>query len=176
MGEKGTRDLIYSLFHLACPGSAKASQPNKQYGVAMQMKLLMDAPEQVWSALEQRHYCRAAYLYLLARATYSQLKTEPDQEIQKLLKNFPIISRQWTSISPFKDNILQGVKTTLMKAESDTVMIQALSAMIVLKDVSCEEACDFFLEARKEALQAILGQDLSTTPIKDQVCTAMSFI
>ena len=171
--------LQYGVSRLNPPrddGSAKPAQPNKQYGVAMQMKLLMDAPELVWSALEQREYCSAAYLYLLAKSTYFQLTTEPNKEIQKLLKNFPIISRQWTSISPFKENILAGIRATLMNMADDTTTIRALSAMVVLNNVSCEEACDFFLQSRHEALQAILEQDLTTTPVKDQVCAAVSLV
>ena len=42
---------------------------SKLHTVATQMKQMMDAPEQVWSALEQQQYCDAAVVYLMVEAT-----------------------------------------------------------------------------------------------------------
>lgn len=64
---------------------AANTRPGPELGGVL---LASDRPArvQVWSALEQNQYCRAAQLYILARTTYSQLKSDPDKETRRLLK------------------------------------------------------------------------------------------
>jgi hypothetical protein len=87
---------------------------------------------------------------------YSQLKNNSDDEIKRLLKSFPILARQWSSISSFKDNILQKVGTALTVSQPDAAVTEALASMMLLSDTSCSQACSAFLEARSRAIVALL--------------------
>ena len=73
------------------------------YHTAMQMKLLVDTPEKVWAALESKELSKGAMLYLLARSTYTQLRMESEPSTTRLVASAPVIARQWSAISQFRD-------------------------------------------------------------------------
>ena len=62
---------------------------------------------QVWGALENKRLFQATYLYLLARATYTKLRLETDPVRLQFIAAFPILGRQWASISHFREVLHQ---------------------------------------------------------------------
>jgi len=159
------------------PGTAGDKQAHsKLHMVATRMKQMMDAPEQVWSALEQQQYCDAAVVYLMVDATYAQLRGATDTETLRLLKSFPILGRQWTSISGFKDSILKKVTAALATQHKEATVVEALAAKILLDGSSCQDACNAFLAARAKAVPAALNQELSSVTVEQQVCEATSLL
>ena len=109
---------------------------------------MMDAPEQVWCALEMKQYCEAAVVYLLSKDIHDKLTHAKDADTKRLLKSFPIIGRQWTLISGFKEQIEQKVTLALAAHAEKSTVVEALTSMILLNGISCQEACATFLAAR----------------------------
>ncbi len=65
---------------------------------------------QVWGALEHKHMFKATYLYLLARYTFTRLRVDTDPQRAKLIASFPILQRQWASISHFREVIIHSIQ------------------------------------------------------------------
>lgn len=79
------------------------------FDVALQMKLLVDAPERIWSALEAKQHLLAAQLFLKATQAHADFTADPDKKA--LAASFPILRQQWTAISQFRDQILSGARS-----------------------------------------------------------------
>jgi hypothetical protein len=86
------------------------------YDVATQIKLLLDTPEKVWSAIDTGNYLQATQLYLLARHINTALQLD-SQQSAKIHSWFPVLARQWAAISHFRMTILQGCKEVLKNAD-----------------------------------------------------------
>ncbi|KAI0208088.1 Conserved oligomeric Golgi complex subunit 1 [Lamellibrachia satsuma] len=78
------------------------------YAIAAQMKLLMDIPEQIWSAIELGEYLHATQLFLLARHVHTGLQLDTQQSA-RILSSFPVLTRQWAAIGHFRTTILQDL-------------------------------------------------------------------
>ncbi len=72
------------------------------HAIAAQVKLLADAPENIWAYLEQHSYLSASLTYLLARHIFSQLTVKLGTK-----KSFVLVQRLWHSVATFKDTIIQ---------------------------------------------------------------------
>ena len=72
----------------------------------MQIKLLHDMPEKIWSALDNRAYLLSTRLFLLARHVNTSLQLD-SQHSARVLTRFPVLTTQWAAIGHFKATILQ---------------------------------------------------------------------
>ena len=111
-----------------------------------------------------------------SRERYTQLRGAKDTDTLRLLKSFPILGRQWTSISGFKDSILKKVTTALATQHKEGTVVEALAAKVLLDGSSCHDACNAFLAARAKAVPAALNQELSSVSVEEQVCDATSLL
>ncbi|CAB4013243.1 Conserved oligomeric Golgi complex subunit 1, partial [Paramuricea clavata] len=148
------------------------------YSVASQMKLLVDTPEKVWNALEHHEYLKAAQLYLLAQNIVSSLHIDTGSNApSKLLTSFPILPRQWSSISHFKDSILQGSRKLLRDhTQSEQTVAECLCAIMFLEDSSPRQVFNEFLLARQASLQELFHPSQQATGIKIQLCEVVRLI
>ncbi|XP_022785211.1 conserved oligomeric Golgi complex subunit 1-like isoform X1 [Stylophora pistillata] len=148
------------------------------YGIASQMKLLVDTPEKVWSALEKKQYLKAAQLYLFSRHIVSLLHIDTgDSSAPKLLSSFPILPKQWAAISHFKDSILQGSHGLLKDAaQTEEMLAESLCAILLLEESSPRQVLSEFILARKATLQEIFHPYQHATSIKSQVCEVVQVI
>nr|XP_058952613.1 conserved oligomeric Golgi complex subunit 1-like [Pocillopora verrucosa] len=148
------------------------------YGIASQMKLLVDTPEKVWSALERKQYLKAAQLYLFSRHIVSLLHIDTgDTSAPKLLSSFPILPKQWAAISHFKDSILQGSHGLLKDAaQTEEMLAESLCAILLLEESSPRQVLSEFILARKATLQEIFHPYQHATSIKSQVCEVVQVI
>lgn len=69
----------------------------------MQIKILMDIPEQIWSAIDSKDFLLATQLFLLAQHINYSLKFEIGDA--NLASRYPIVSKQWGIINQFKSLI-----------------------------------------------------------------------
>lgn len=148
------------------------------YSVASQMKLLVDTPEKVWNALEHHEYLKAAQLYLLAQNIVSSLHIDTGTSApSKLLASFPILPRQWSSISHFKDSILQGSRKLLRDhTQSEQTVAECLCAIMFLEDSSPRQVFNEFLVARQASLQELFHPSQQATGIKTQLCEVVRLV
>ncbi|XP_015773605.1 PREDICTED: conserved oligomeric Golgi complex subunit 1-like isoform X1 [Acropora digitifera] len=148
------------------------------YTIASQMKLLVNTPEKVWSALERKQYLKAAQLYLFSRHIVSILHIDTgDSSAPKLLSSFPILPKQWAAISHFKDSILQGSRALLSDAsQTEEMLAESLCSILLLEESSPRQVFTEFLLARKAALQEVFHPCQHATSIKSQVCEVVQII
>ncbi|XP_073244201.1 conserved oligomeric Golgi complex subunit 1-like isoform X2 [Porites lutea] len=159
-------------------GKGSSQSKNGFYAIASQMKLLVDTPEKVWSALERKQYLKAAQLYLFSHHIVSILHIDTgDSSAPKLLSSFPILPKQWSAISHFKDSILQGSRALLKDAtQTDEMLAESLCSILLLEESSPRQVFTEFFLARKTALQEIFHPCQHATSIKSQVCEVVRVI
>ncbi|XP_072414803.1 conserved oligomeric Golgi complex subunit 1 isoform X2 [Chiloscyllium punctatum] len=165
------------------PLPAKRSQAQQQsqekfYSMAAQIKLLLNMPEKIWSALESSQYLHAAQMYLLCCHIHSILQLDSSGSYYSpVLARFPILVRQVAAAGHFRASILQESKTLLKgRAISDQAIAEALCAIMLLEDSSPRQALADFLLARKSAIQQLLNQPHHGAGIKAQVCSLVELL
>ncbi|GFG34353.1 hypothetical protein Cfor_08794, partial [Coptotermes formosanus] len=160
--------------------SERVSMNKAYYSVAIQIKILMDIPEQIWSAVEKEDYILGAQLFLFARHinTGLQLHAGVDDVLNasKVMMWFPVIARQWGAISPFQDVILSGSQNML---QSDSISPEdassCLSTLVLLQGISSLELLNKLLDLRTQALRVVL-QSEGHESVKVRVCMSVKLL
>ncbi|KAJ2449894.1 hypothetical protein EV183_004625 [Coemansia sp. RSA 2336] len=143
------------------------SNDTQVYAVAAQVKVLVDAPEQIWKALSHKRSLQAALQFQIAQEIHSQLCAQSRAVAGALdpLAAFPVIERQWASVAPFVDQITASAHATLEAADASfDASSSAVCAIALLEEVDAEMACTLFLARRAQTLQPAL--DRMETPSK----------
>ncbi|KAM8776229.1 conserved oligomeric Golgi complex subunit 1 [Rhynchonycteris naso] len=155
-------------------------QPSQQkfYSMAAQIKLLLEIPEKIWSAMEASQYLHATQLYLLCCHLHSLLQLDSSgSRYSPLLSRFPILIRQVAAASHFRSTILHESKMLLKcQAVSDQAVAEALCSIMLLEESSPRQALTDFLLARKAAIQKLLNQPHHGAGIKAQVCSLVELL
>lgn len=81
----------------------------------MQIKILMDVPEQIWSAVDDENFLMATQLFLFAQHINYSLRIEIGSS--DLAAKYPITTKQWGVISHFRNVILTGCNKVLRSLE-----------------------------------------------------------
>ncbi|KAL5005428.1 hypothetical protein ScPMuIL_018884 [Solemya velum] len=146
------------------------------YGVASQIKLLLDMPEKIWSALDSRDYLTAARLYLLSRHINTSLHLD-SQHSSHICSWFPVLTRQWVAISHFKPTVLQGCRAMLKEASiPDKEIANSLASILLLEDSSPNKVFSEFLSARSTAVQQLFHPSQHGASVKEQVCLVVKLL
>ncbi|KAJ2583916.1 hypothetical protein GGH95_000718, partial [Coemansia sp. RSA 1836] len=152
-------------------GGARA----KVYAIAAQVKVLVDTPEQIWKALGAQRFLQAALLYMIACEIHGRLHRqsrllvaagggahEDGATAVDPLLAFPVIERQWESVTPFREQISAKARQLLASHSSSSASaeagLSAICAIALLEDVDAEMACTIFLAHRGESLNPLLGR------------------
>ncbi|KAK7174617.1 hypothetical protein R3I93_001734 [Phoxinus phoxinus] len=165
------------------PQSSGKAEDQKQsqekfYTMASQIKLLLEIPERVWSAMESSQYLQATQLYLLCCHLHSQLHLEGGgHQYSPVLSRFPILVRQVAAAGHFRSTILLDSKSVLRgRAVSDQAIAEALVSTMLLEDSSPRQALADFLLARKASIQQLLNQPQHGAGVKAQVCSLVELL
>ncbi|XP_051995960.1 conserved oligomeric Golgi complex subunit 1 isoform X1 [Xyrauchen texanus] len=163
--------------------SCKAEQGQKQsqdkfYTMASQIKLLLEIPERIWSAMESSQYLQATQLYLMCCHLHRQLHLEGGgHQYSPVLSRFPVLVRQVAAAGHFRSTILLDSKTVLRgRAVSDQAIAEALVSTMLLEDSSPRQALADFLLARKASIQQLLNQPQHGAGVKAQVCSLVELL
>ncbi|KAM4634721.1 conserved oligomeric Golgi complex subunit 1 isoform 2-T2 [Polymixia lowei] len=151
----------------------------KFYTMASQIKLLLEIPERIWSAMEASQYLQATQLYLLCCHLHSllQLESAIGQHYSPVLARFPILVRQVATAGHFRSAILLDSKSLLRgRAVSDQAIAEALVSTMLLEDSSPRQALADFLLARKASIHQLLNQPQHGAGIKAQVCSLVELL
>ncbi|KAF6732784.1 Conserved oligomeric Golgi complex subunit 1 [Oryzias melastigma] len=144
------------------------------YSMAAQIKLLLDIPERIWSAMEAAQYLQATQLYLLCSHLHGLLRLDSASagRFSPVLARFPILVRQVATTGHFRSTILLDSKSLLRgRAVSDQAIAEALVSTMLLEDSSPRQALADFLLARKSSIHQLLNQPQHGAGIKAQVCS-----
>ncbi|XP_029913910.1 conserved oligomeric Golgi complex subunit 1 isoform X2 [Myripristis murdjan] len=151
----------------------------KFYTMASQIKLLLEIPERIWSAMEASQYLQATQLYLLCCHLHSllQLEAATGGHYSPVLARFPILVRQVATTGHFRSTILLDSKSLLRgRAVSDQAIAEALVSTMLLEDSSPRQALADFLLARKASIHQLLNQPQHGAGIKAQVCSLVELL
>ncbi|XP_074511149.1 conserved oligomeric Golgi complex subunit 1 isoform X2 [Sebastes fasciatus] len=151
----------------------------KFYTMASQIKLLLEIPERIWSAMEASQYLQATQLYLLCCHLHSLLHLEAATggHYSPVLARFPILIRQVATTGHFRSVILLDSRSLLRgRAVSDQAIAEALVSTMLLEDSSPRQALADFLLARKASIHQLLNQPQHGAGIKAQVCSLVELL
>ncbi|KAG7504934.1 hypothetical protein JOB18_019809 [Solea senegalensis] len=152
---------------------------DKFYTMAAQIKLLLEIPERIWSAMEASQYLQATQLYLLCCHLHSllQLDNARGGHYSPVLARFPILVRQVATTGHFRSTILLDSRSLLRgRAVSDQAIAEALVSTMLLEDSSPRQALADFLLARKASIHQLLNQPQHGAGIKAQVCSLVELL
>ncbi len=161
--------------------------------VAAEIKLLMTVPEKMWAAVDRGDHLTAARLFLFARHIHTGLTLErqvghaknedddddeddPPSSAQIVAKHFPVVSRQWASISHFREAILQGAEAALAEEGLPDRAVEAMAAAVLLRGLSAEKVLDEYLDRRAEALRQRLRRDAKDETAKGVICRSVTVV
>ncbi|XP_053309035.1 conserved oligomeric Golgi complex subunit 1 isoform X2 [Spea bombifrons] len=163
-------------------GSQRDSKTSKSqekfYSSAAQIRLLLEIPDKIWSAMEASQYLQATQLYLLCCHLHSLLQLDSSTSVYSpILSRFPILMRQVAAAGVFRSTILQESKSLLKcPSASDQAVAEALCSIMLLEDSSPRQALAEFLLSRKAGIQQLLNQPLHSSGIKAQVCSLVELL
>ncbi|KAG6837690.1 hypothetical protein H0H93_004966 [Arthromyces matolae] len=128
------------------------------------IKLLLDAPEHLWRFIERKKYLTASWLFLLARVVHRSLVREDEQDIKwsnegvNILEDFPLVQRQWETVSQFRSQIIH--KATLSLRDYDSTVEDTCAIMVTLHLLDSRpltETLSVFLSQRSKTLHNSLS-------------------
>ncbi|KAI5097598.1 conserved oligomeric Golgi complex subunit 1 [Silurus meridionalis] len=163
------------------PNSRKEVEKHSQekfYTMAAQIKLLLEMPERMWSALEGAQYLQATQLHLLCAQLHRLLHLDASTtSYSPVLSRFPILIQQVAAAGHFRSTILLDSKSVLRgRAVSDQAIAEALVSTMLLEDSSPRQALADFLLARTASIQQLLKQPQHGAGIKAQVCSLVELL
>jgi len=161
-------------------GVDKAIEEKKKliYPIAAEIKLLVDTPEQIWNALENHKYLKAACLYMIAKLVYKHLQSSEEAKHLKIMSTFPIIQKQWVAVSQFRSNILEkSISYLKFIYQNKNSVAETLCAVMLLHNVSINDVLKIFLEKRKQGIMEFLSSYKTiTTTLSEHLCELIKMI
>eukprot|EP00730_Choanoeca_flexa_P004791 TRINITY_DN11802_c0_g1_i7.p1 TRINITY_DN11802_c0_g1~~TRINITY_DN11802_c0_g1_i7.p1 ORF type:complete len:608 (+),score=115.89 TRINITY_DN11802_c0_g1_i7:62-1885(+) len=140
------------------------SSTDPLFVTAVQVKLLLDAPEKIWGALESEDYELAMYTYCLARYVHGTLVRD-----SQVARQFPLLKTQWNNVMEFEQRIKDHVNTALSShLVSLATARSALVTLAMLEGHSLEQLLKTFLDRRVAAVQ-LLGSEFSEESLEEEV-------
>ncbi|KAM6498542.1 Vps51/Vps67 domain containing protein [Amanita muscaria] len=137
--------------------------------LAAHVKLLIDAPENLWRLIERKKYFSAAWLFLLVRVIHRALIRDNEREEGlwrrhgiDVTSEFPLVQRQWDSVSQFRPQIVH--KTTLSLRDVEIPAEDACAALVTLHLLDSRpltETFSVYLGQRTKTLAKALSQELN---------------
>ncbi|GAA5996272.1 uncharacterized protein JCM10292_007502 [Rhodotorula paludigena] len=147
----------------------RANSPSRQRTLAssatlsLTIHLLLLIPSLAHSLLERSDFLPAARLDDLGRLVYRQLSEfelppeHEDDEPRRLLEAFPIVEKQWETLSTLRPVVLRRALADLENWDAKPLRAaKTLAAVVMLKGSTLGSALSTFLESRSRALSAIL--------------------
>ncbi|WWD16437.1 hypothetical protein CI109_100863 [Kwoniella shandongensis] len=123
--------------------------------VAAHMKLLLDAPEALYSYLAHHAYLNAAFLWLITRVVKEGLSSMPEESSGPYL---PLLQKQWETLLPFRGQIVLRATASLRSKEKlePRVLSETLLAIVLLDNLPIPDALNLLLSQRTKALRDVL--------------------
>ncbi|XP_043526866.1 conserved oligomeric Golgi complex subunit 1 isoform X1 [Frieseomelitta varia] len=138
-----------------------------QDSVIIQIKILMDIPQYIWSSIENKDLLFATQLYLVAQhINYSLLFEVGNTD---LVLKYPIVSKQWDVISQFKTIIFNECNNVLQSLNVQSGSIaNCLAALVLLNGTSSSDLLDKLISMRNHAVESIV-RDENDNSVKKKI-------
>ncbi|XP_043678269.1 conserved oligomeric Golgi complex subunit 1 isoform X1 [Vespula pensylvanica] len=126
--------------------------------VIIQIKILMDIPEFIWSNIESQNLLYATQLFILAQHIKYRLKFEIGNE--ELTLKYPIVFKQWDIIGQFKNIILRECDTILRSWNVSTESAaNCLASLILLNKTPYKDLLEKLIFTRCRAVESIIKDE-----------------
>ncbi|KAH7886120.1 hypothetical protein F5I97DRAFT_1809356 [Phlebopus sp. FC_14] len=130
------------------------------------VKLLLDAPEHLWRLIEREKYFQAAWLFLLARVVHRALIRDDAQDEESwmnqgidVLEQFPLIQRQWETVSHFRTQIIHRATLSLrLHDKSREDICATLLTLHMLDSRPLADTLTIYLSQRTKTFNEILSR------------------
>ncbi|XP_066581349.1 conserved oligomeric Golgi complex subunit 1 [Prorops nasuta] len=145
-------------------------RPNENFDSAIiQVRILMNIPEYIWSAIDDQNFVSATQLFLVAKYLNYSLKFEiGDTEIQE---KYPIIFKQWDVICQLKSIILYECNRTLQSLDVSAQSIASCLASLILLNEMSSLCLEKLISSRNSALLHVINKnDNSSVKNKIKLC------
>lgn len=143
-------------------GIERKSASGGHYSLAVQVKVLVGVPEALWGLTEYGQYLPASQLLLLAHHTHTALQLCPTAA--QVYSWFPVIERQWMSITQFRPTIVRGCSSLISSEVQDTqAVLDALVSVMLVEGCGWAEALSRVLDLRRMALMEAIAPTPSAT-------------
>ncbi|CAB3244809.1 unnamed protein product [Arctia plantaginis] len=160
---------------------------NSVYSISVQVKLLMEIPEKIWTSIENEDYVKATQLFIMARHINTGLQLQMGgkavkpgmQSLQRL------VQQQWHSISNFNQTIINVCRQKLQDIEiSVEVACSCLISLYLLDSQTMVELLNTLIglhsnSSLKSTLQFDLAQILEgdvKAQIKDKIVSGVKIV
>ncbi|XP_076651687.1 conserved oligomeric Golgi complex subunit 1 isoform X1 [Halictus rubicundus] len=138
-----------------------------QNSVVIQIKILMDIPQHIWTNIESKNLLFATQLYLVAQHVNYSLLFEVGSD--DLCTKYPIVSKQWDVISQFKNIITTECNHILQSLEVQPESIaNCLAALVLLNGTSFSDLLDMLISMRSHAIKSIIT-DENDSSVKNKI-------
>ncbi|XP_032451954.1 conserved oligomeric Golgi complex subunit 1 isoform X1 [Nasonia vitripennis] len=135
--------------------------------VVMQIKILMDIPEQIWSAIDSKDFLLATQLFLLAQHINYSLKFEIGDA--NLASRYPIVSKQWGIINQFKSLIFNFCNDALQSVHlSKELAANCLAALVLLDGLNSADLLNRLISLRSQTIKSIVISE-SDLSVKNKI-------
>ncbi|KAF5273100.1 hypothetical protein FQA39_LY07590 [Lamprigera yunnana] len=123
--------------------------------IIMEIRLEMAVISQIWIALEQENFSKAAQLYLLAQHIHIGLQLSNKETLDRL----PILKRMKSDIDALRSRILKRTKEKLQTVELSVEETSSnLNVLMLLEHYNNDNALiNVFIELRKMALDIVIS-------------------
>lgn len=148
------------------------------------IKLLLDTPEYLWRLIEREKYFHATWLFMLARVVHRALSRDDDQDEDSwlnqsvnVMEQFPLIQRQWETISHFRSQIINKATSSLKtheKSSEDTCA--TILTLHILDSRPLTDALTIYLSQRTRTMHTLVSRSsvMMTTAILNGIPTAQT--
>ncbi|KAG1757157.1 hypothetical protein EDB19DRAFT_14932 [Suillus lakei] len=136
------------------------------------IKLLLDAPEHLWRLIEREKYFHATWLFMLARVVHRALSHDDDQDEESWLnqginvaEQFPLIQRQWETISHFRSQIVHRATLSLRtyeKSPEDTCA--TILTLHILESKPLTDTLTTYLSQRTRTMHMLVSKNSIIVP------------
>ncbi|XP_011334324.2 conserved oligomeric Golgi complex subunit 1 isoform X1 [Ooceraea biroi] len=126
--------------------------------IIIQIKILMDIPQYIWTSIENQNLLFATQLYIIAQHINYSLMFEVGSA--ELSRKYPIVAKQWDVITQFKNiissecnNILQSLDVSAINAAN------CLVSLVFLNESSFVDLVEKLIATRSHALEAVIKNE-----------------
>ncbi|CAL7937740.1 unnamed protein product [Xylocopa violacea] len=142
--------------------------------VIIQIKILMDIPQHIWSSIENKDLLFAAQLYLLAQhINYSLLFEVGNTDLSI---KYPIVSKQWDVISQFKNIIFNECNNLLQSLDvQPESTANCLAALVLLDGTTFPDLLEKLISMRNRAIKSVV-MDENDSSVKSKIKSCIKIL
>ncbi|XP_058823697.1 conserved oligomeric Golgi complex subunit 1 isoform X2 [Topomyia yanbarensis] len=155
-------------------GAQKKNVSNKFYGILVQIKLLTNLPEMIWSAIDNEDYFVATQLFIFSRHISTGLQLDSNNEV---MAKFSVAKKQWAVLSQFFFTIKQNCANCLEREDlRPEVAAKCLASMLLLENCQLEQILNGFVQMRLKAFSGVLSDSSKNEKVKDKIVASLKVL